>query len=196
MKAWLLALALASAALPPNASAFEAGIDQGRIDAALKGLVDARALVGVSALVYANGAERYFGAFGAADREAGRPMSRDTVVQIFSMTKPLTGVAFMQLYEQGKFGLDDPLEKYLPEFAHMRVYGGIDADGQVIYVPVQRSITLRDITRHTAGFYNGADHTPLAEIVRAADAGARVASTTAQMPGRRRTPRTIVRPMR
>ena len=150
-------------------------IDRRKIDAALKSFVDRRALVGVSALVYANGHERYFGAFGAADRESGRRMDRDTVVQIFSMTKPITGVAFMQLYEQGRFSLDDPLAKYLPEFANMRRYAGVDPQGQVIYQPLERPITVRDITRHTAGFWNGspADHSVLAEIVRAAEPGAR-----------------------
>lgn len=148
-------------------------IEPTRIDAALNGLIQSKKLVGVSALVYENDREVYFGAFGAADRETAKPMTRDTLVQIFSMTKPITGVAFMMLYEQGKFQLDDPLEKYAPEFANMRVYAGIDPHGEVIYEPVRRPVTLRDITRHTAGFYNGTDHTPLAEIVRAVDAGSK-----------------------
>jgi CubicO group peptidase (beta-lactamase class C family) len=149
-------------------------IEPTRIDAALNGLVQSKTLVGVSALVYENDREVYFGAFGAADRESAKPMSRDTLVQIFSMTKPIAGVAFMMLYEEGKFQLDDPLEKYAPEFANMRVYAGIDPRGEVIYEPVRRPVTLRDITRHTAGFYNGTDHTPLAEIVRAADPGNKI----------------------
>ncbi len=111
----------------------------------------------------------YFGAFGQADREAGKPMTRDTLVQIFSMTKPITGVALMSLYEAGKFDLDDPLSKYAPEFANMRVYAGIDAHGDVIYEPVHRPLTIRDITRHTAGFYAGTDHMPVGEIYRAAN---------------------------
>jgi CubicO group peptidase (beta-lactamase class C family) len=166
-------IAAISCSVVVQATCVAAGIDSSKIDAALKSMVESKGLVGVSALIYAEGRESYFGAFGQADREAHRPMSRDTVVQIFSMTKPIAGVAFMQMYEQGKFNLDDPLEKYLPEFAHMRVYGGIDADGQVIYQPVQRSITIRDITRHTTGMYNGTDHSPLAEIVHAAEPTAR-----------------------
>ena len=70
------------------------------------------------ALVYQRGKEVYFGAFGLADRENNKPMARDTIVQIFSMTKPVTGVALMKLYERGKFQLDDPLEATLPEFAN------------------------------------------------------------------------------
>ncbi|HEY2676765.1 MAG TPA: serine hydrolase domain-containing protein [Steroidobacteraceae bacterium] len=146
-----------------------APIDKASIDQALRGLIDSKALVGVSALVYQDGHEAYFGAFGLADREAGKSMSRDTLVQIFSMTKPITGVALMRLYEAGKFGLDDPLSKYAPEFANLRVYAGIDAHGNVVYEAPQRPVTIRDITRHTAGFYGGTDHSVVGEIYRAAD---------------------------
>jgi CubicO group peptidase (beta-lactamase class C family) len=86
-------------------------IDQAKIDATLSGFIQSRALVGVSALVYQDGREAYFGAFGQADREAGRPMRRDTLVQIMSMTKPITGVALMSLCEAGKFRLDEPVSK-------------------------------------------------------------------------------------
>jgi CubicO group peptidase (beta-lactamase class C family) len=57
-----------------------------------------------------------------ADRENGRPMQRDTLVRIYSMTKPITGVALMSLYEDGLFALDDPLARYLPEYADIKVY--------------------------------------------------------------------------
>src|SRR3546814_7111419 len=83
-------------------------------------------------------------------------MRRDTIAQIYSMTKPVTGVALMQLWEQGKFRLDDPLAKYLPEYADMRVYAGKDAAGQPRTVPAERPISVRDILRHTAGFVYGA----------------------------------------
>lgn len=148
-------------------------IDNARIDEALSGLIQSKALVGVSALIYEDGHEAYFGAFGAADREAGKPMTRDTLAQIYSMTKPITGVALMTLYEAGKFQLDDPLSRYAPEFAKLRVYAGIDPHGDVVYQPVSRPVTIRDITRHTAGFYAGTDHMPVGEIYRAADPTAR-----------------------
>ncbi len=164
LSATWLALVLGSGA------ALGAGtVDKSKIDAALSSLTGSKALVGVSALVYQDGHEVYFCAFGQADREAGKPMTRDTLVQIFSMTKPITGVALMSLYEAGKFDLDDPLSKYAPEFANMRVYAGIDAHGDVIYEPVHRPLTIRDITRHTAGFYAGTDHMPVGEIYRAAN---------------------------
>jgi len=123
-----------------------------RIDSTLKAYVSSGRLIGVSAVVWEKGAERYYGAYGVADREAGRPMQRDAIVQIYSMTKPITGVALMTLYEQGKFKLDDPLAKYLPEFADPKVYAGTDPSGEAKFVPADRPITIADITRHTAGF--------------------------------------------
>jgi CubicO group peptidase (beta-lactamase class C family) len=161
--------ALVILVLDSSAALGAGNVDKAKVDAALSGLTDSKALVGVSALVYQDGHEVYFGAFGQADREAGKPMTRDTLVQIFSMTKPITGVALMSLYEAGKFELDDPLSKYAPEFANMRVYAGIDTHGEVVYEPVHRPITIRDITRHTAGFYAGNDHMPVGEIYRAAN---------------------------
>ncbi len=144
-------------------------IDKTKIDAALSSLIESKALVGVSALVYEDGREAYFGAFGLADREAGKAMSRDTMVQIFSMTKPITGAALMTLYEAGKFQLDDPVSKFIPEFANLRVYAGMDARGEVVYETLHRPVSIRDLTRHTVGFYNGTDHSVVGEIFRAAD---------------------------
>ena len=123
-----------------------------RIDSTLKAYVSSGRLIGASAVVWEKGQERYYGAYGVADREAGRPMQRDAIVQIYSMTKPITGVALMTLYEQGKFQLDEPLAKYLPEFADPKVYAGTDPSGEARFVPAERPITIRDITRHTAGF--------------------------------------------
>ncbi|MBL0915111.1 MAG: beta-lactamase family protein, partial [Sphingopyxis sp.] len=144
-------------------------IDKKRIDAALQQMIDSGRAAGTSALIWQDGREVYFGAAGMADRNAGRPMRRDTIVQIFSMTKPVTGVALMQLWEQGKFRLDDPLAKYLPEYASMRVYAGKNADGTPRYVPAERPILVRDIMRHTAGFAYGAGPTPAYDAYVAAD---------------------------
>ncbi len=95
-------------------------LDGQRIDEALNRMVSDGRAAGVSVLVWKDGKEAHFGAAGFADREAQRPMARDTIAQIYSMTKPITGVALMQLWEQGKFGLDDPLARYLPEFETMK----------------------------------------------------------------------------
>jgi CubicO group peptidase (beta-lactamase class C family) len=139
-----------------------------RIDAALKNHVDSGYVAGISALIFEKDKEVYFNAFGFADREANKPMSRNTIVQIYSMTKPVTGTALMQLYEQGAFHLDDSLSKYLPEFKDVKVFTGTDASGQMILEPAHRPITVRDITRHTAGFAR-AEHPVLGKIVQQAD---------------------------
>src|SRR5690349_14290387 len=145
-------------------------VDPAVIDAALKQLVDSGQLVGVSALVYERGEEAYFGAFGYADRENQKPMTRDTVVQIFSMTKPITGVALMQLYERGKFGLEDPLELHAPEFANLKVYVGTNPAGEAMYEEPRRKPTIRDLLRHTAGLVSGdEDRTPVGDIYRELD---------------------------
>ncbi len=125
-----------------------------RIDSVLKGFVDSGNIAGVSALIFEKDREVYFNAFGYADREAEKPMDRNTIVQIYSMTKPVTGTALMTLYEQGKFDLDDPIEKYAPEFSNMTVYTGVDKNGKVLTEPLNRLMTIRDVTRHTAGFLN------------------------------------------
>lgn len=161
-----LALALAPVVMPApvayakNATAETVKIDKARIDAALAQMIASDRAAGVSALVWQDGREVYYGSAGFADRAANRPMARDTIAQIYSMTKPVTGVALMQLWEAGKVRLDDPLSKYLPEYADMRVYAGKDAAGQPRYVAAERPITVRDILRHTAGFAYGAGPTP------------------------------------
>lgn len=86
------------------------------------------------------------------------------------MTKPVTGVALMKLFEEGAFQLDDPLEKYAPEFAGMQVYKGVDASGKLVLEPARRPITIRDITRHTAGFATREDLPGLGAIVKKTDA--------------------------
>lgn len=176
MRASLIALSLLTAAPAAFASPVSAQtaqvetvtIDKARIDAALQQMIASDRAGGVSALVWQDGKQVYFGSAGLADRAANRPMARDTIAQIYSMTKPVTGVALMQLWEAGKFRLDDPLASYLPEYAAMRVYAGKDAAGQPRYVAAERPITVRDILRHTAGFAYGAGPTPAHEAYVAA----------------------------
>jgi CubicO group peptidase (beta-lactamase class C family) len=155
------ALLVPVTALPVTAQTATAPvkIDKKRIDTALAEMVSSEKAAGVSAEVWQGGKERYFGAAGFADREAKRPMARDTLVQIFSMTKPVTGVALMTLWEQGKFGLDDPVARYLPEFADARYYAGKDANGVPLYKPASRPVTIRDLMRHTAGLSYGSGDT-------------------------------------
>ncbi len=159
--AFLLAGCATSSAPPPGVAVAPRGagivdsIDPAAIDAALKPLIGEASLAGVSALVEQDGREAYFGAFGMADREAGRPFTRDTLVQIYSMTKPITGVALMTLYDQGKFKLDDPVVKYIPEFTGMKVYAGSDSSGAPPLETPRRAMTILDLMRHTAGLSSG-----------------------------------------
>jgi CubicO group peptidase (beta-lactamase class C family) len=139
-----------------------------RIDATLKSFVDTNRVAGISALIFEKNKEVYFNSFGMADRESNIPMDRNTIVRIFSMTKPVTGVALMQLHEKGLFQLDDPLSKYAPEFENVKVFAGFDEKGNVKLEAPHRPITIRDITRHTAGFLN-AGHKELGEMFRQAD---------------------------
>lgn len=125
-----------------------------RIDSTLQSFVELNRVGGASALIIENGKEVYFNAYGDADRNDGTKMDRNTIVQIYSMTKPITGVALMTLYEDREFQLDDPLDQYLPEFSNLEVYEGNDENGDPILTEPKRALTIRDITRHTAGFAN------------------------------------------
>ena len=130
-------------------------IDKARIDRALSEMVASGRAAGTSALIFKDGREVYFGTSGHADREARTPVRRDTLFQIFSMTKPVTGVALMQLWESGRFRLDDPLSLHLPEYAQTKVFKGLDAAGQPILAAPARPILIRDVLRHSAGFGYG-----------------------------------------
>jgi CubicO group peptidase (beta-lactamase class C family) len=139
-----------------------------RIDSLLSHFVASGKLAGASALIYEKGEEAYFNAFGFANREDSIAMARNTIVQIYSMTKPITGVTLMGLFEKDSFALDDPLTDYAPEFANMQVYTGVDERGYMKLEPVNRPIAIRDITRHTAGFPNRQNIPGLGEALVAA----------------------------
>jgi CubicO group peptidase (beta-lactamase class C family) len=87
----------------------------------------------------------YFGTWGMADKEANKSMTKDAIFRIFSMTKLVTGVAVMTLYEEGRFTLHDPVSKFLPEFKQMKVASGNAS------VPAEREIKILDLLRHTSG---------------------------------------------
>jgi CubicO group peptidase (beta-lactamase class C family) len=152
----LVSLGLLAGALPAVAQTTGLALDGERIDRALQAMVDANRVAGAEVLVWKDGREVHYGTAGLRRIERPAPFSRDTLVQIYSMTKPVTGVALMQLWEQGKFGLDDPLERYLPQFARLQVWDEAEPDK---LRPPSRKVTIRDIMRHTAGFtYGGAGH--------------------------------------
>ena len=84
-----------------------------------------------------------------------QPIQDDTIYRIYSMTKPVTGVALMMLWEEGKFQLDDPVTDYVPEFADLKVLAGTAEDGSPILVEMDRAPTMRELMSHTAGFAYG-----------------------------------------
>jgi len=122
------------------------------IDTAMRGVVERHDVPGVVALVTDPRRVVYQGAFGVADISTGRTLTADAVFRIASMTKPITSVAAMQLIERGRFGLDDPVEKYLPEFANLKVFESFDtATGAYRLRPASRPPTVRHILTHTSG---------------------------------------------
>ncbi len=125
-----------------------------RIARAVQHDVDDKRIAGAVTLVVRRGKVAWFKAQGMMDREAGKPMPADAIFRICSMSKPITTVAAMMLYEEGKFLLDDPVSKYLPEFKDMKVLVK-PAQGARYTIPAMKEITIRDLMRHTSGMtYN------------------------------------------
>ena len=122
-----------------------------RLDAGLQALVDDGRLAGVVALLARHGRIAFADVAGAQDVESGRPMARDSIFRIFSMTKPVTGVAMMMLYEEGKWRLNDPVSRHVPELAGLQVYAGEDDDGSMRLVDADHEMTMRELMTHTAG---------------------------------------------
>ena len=123
----------------------------GRIDGWMQGWVDSGRLAGMSVLVQRRGQVAYERCYGQADLARGAPMSPETIVRIYSMTKPLTSVALMMLYEDGRFQLDDPIHGALPYFRQSRVWAGEGHEP----APADRPITYRDLLTHTSGLTYG-----------------------------------------
>ena len=138
-----------AAALPLPARAQQPQL----IDQQLSRAVADNTIAGVVALATDRNGALYRGAFGAADVATGRAMTADTLFRIASMTKAITSTAAMQLVEAGRFGLDDPVAKYLPDFAHLSVFEKFDsATGDYRLRPASTPVTVRHLMTHTAGF--------------------------------------------
>ena len=126
-----------------------------RLDAGMKGLVDDKRLPGVVTLLARKGKVVHFTAHGKKDLGLPDPLAKDSIFRIYSMTKPVTGVAMLMLYEEGKWRLDDPVSRYIPEFAKLVVYVGENPDGTPKTEPARRSMTMRELMTHTAGLGYG-----------------------------------------
>lgn len=136
---------------PPNSSGF---VQErlGRIDAVINAEIASGNIPGAVALIARNGQLAYFKSFGFADIETQTPMQKDSIFRIASMTKAITSVGVMILYERGLFQLNDPVSKYIPEYVDMRVISEVDANGDAsATVPATAQIKIIDLLTHSSG---------------------------------------------
>jgi CubicO group peptidase (beta-lactamase class C family) len=141
----------------PSASAESEGMSTERLAqlrSGMKELVDQGRLAGVVTMVSRHGKVVEFDAAGKRDIAANAPMQKDSIFRIYSMSKPITGVAMMMLFEEGKWQLNDPVAKYIPEFAKLKVYG-TDANNNVVMKDQVHPVTMRELMSHSGGFTYG-----------------------------------------
>lgn len=150
----------------PLAKPEEIGLSGARLQAlsdTFKREVDKGTAPGFTVLVARRGQVGWFDAIGRQSPTAAAPMTHDTVFRIFSMTKPIVSVGIMQLLEDGHFLLNDPVAKFIPEFAETKV--GVEHNGKLELVPVQRQMTIQDLLRHTSGLtYDHTGNGPVQEL--------------------------------
>ena len=162
------------AAAPRNlsvtASPESLGFDSARLkmlDDYMAGVVSSGRVAGMTTLLARHGQIVSFNTYGKSSLEAGTPVTKDSIFRIYSMTKPITGVAMMILFEQGKWRLDDPVTRYVPEFKGLRVVKSINKDGSLVLEDMTRPPTMREIMSHTAGFgYGLAEEHPVDKLYR------------------------------
>ena len=152
------AVSRAASATSPTASPEEVGLSSERLEritSAIQRSIDEGRLAGAVALVARHGKLAYFKALGMADRDAKKPMRTDNIFRICSMSKPITSVAVMTLYEEGRFMLSDPVSDFIPEFKHMKVldppYPQDKTSPPGALVDAKRPITIRHLLTHTSG---------------------------------------------
>ena len=124
------------------------------LKSAMRKMVDDGELAGVLTMVARHGKTVHYDEYGKRDLATGAPIEKDTIFRIYSMTKPVVGVALMTLYEEGKFQLDDPVEKYIPVLANLKVATGDGPDGTPL-VDADHPMTIRELMSHTGGLTYG-----------------------------------------
>jgi len=154
LTASLLVLAGCQSANMSTVDAAESSFDVAAMDNLLSGAVESGSVIGVSALVYDEGQIVYENSFGLRDRERAQPVELDTVFRIYSMTKPITSALIMDLEEEGKLKLDDPVSKYIPELANMKTVR-LDEAGAVVFEGQTSPMTIEDLLLHRAGLGYG-----------------------------------------
>ncbi len=125
------------------------------LDAALQQTVDNHQLVGIVTMMARHGKLVEQKTYGQQDLASKMPIQKDTIFRIYSMTKPITGTAMMILYEEGKWKPSDPIAKYVPEFADLKVYKGTDRHGPWTVEAPAHPPTIGELMSHTAGFSYG-----------------------------------------
>jgi len=126
-----------------------------RIAPVMRSYIDADLVPGTVTAIIRRGKLVHLETQGNMNAESAAPMQRDTIFRIASMTKPITSVALMMLWEEGRFQLRDPVSKFLPEFSDMRVSSTADASSQTGELsPAKRAMQIRDLLTHTAGLAN------------------------------------------
>jgi CubicO group peptidase (beta-lactamase class C family) len=139
-----------------------------RLDQFMQTYVDENKLAGIVMLIARHGKIAHLSTLGKMRLETGAAMQTDSIFRLHSMTKPITSVALLMLYEEGRFQLTDQLEMYIPAFRDLKVFSGLDDAGEMVLVEQQRKMTIHDLFRHTAGLaYNFAD-TPIDKAYEAA----------------------------
>jgi CubicO group peptidase (beta-lactamase class C family) len=137
-----------------------------RLHAYMQRAVDDKQFAGIVTLLARHGKVIDFQTYGLRDIASAAPMTKDTIFRDFSMTKPVTGVAMMILYEQGKWLPSDPISKFVPELAHLKVYEGLDPAGNIILKDPDHQPTMGELMSHTAGFtYGFFGNTPVDHMV-------------------------------
>jgi len=129
-----------------------------RLHSLIQSEVDSKQLAGAVTILARHGKVVEYRTYGQRDLASAAPMTKDVIFRDYSMTKPVTGVAMMILYEQGKWLPSDPISKYIPEFAHLQVFKGVGADGKMILVDPDHSPTILELMSHSAGFSYGSGH--------------------------------------
>lgn len=126
-----------------------------RLDDYMAGMVEAGRVAGVSTLILRHGQVAAFKTHGSAVLGGAEPLSPDAIFRIYSMTKPIAATAMMILFEEGHWVLDDPITKFIPEFADLKVCAGVGPDGEMVLEDARRPPTIREVMSHTAGFGYG-----------------------------------------
>ena len=126
-----------------------------RLRGEMQRLVDEGAIAGIVTAVARHGKLVHLEALGHQNIASGIPMQEDVIFRIYSMTKPVTAVAMMILYEEGKLQLDDPVEQFIPEFAELKVAAGEDENGELVIEDLTQPMTMRQLMSYTCGLSFG-----------------------------------------